>query len=144
MTYDPAADIAARYPAWVVRYASLGWGISEAMCHRSRVILLEAGDTSVRKRCSLAHALAHLDLGHGPVSSGFFETRQERTANELAARRLVGIQELATALSWTLSPTEVAADLAVDLPTLSIRFSSLSARERAVLQRTASRSIVAA
>ena len=134
MRYDPAVDLAARYPDWQIRYAALGWGIQEAMSRGSKVILLEARDTPAEQRCSLAHAVAHLDLGHRAVSPGFFDLRQEAEANDLAARRLIPLEDLASALSWTRSQAEVAAELAVDRPTLTVRCGRLAPHELAYLE----------
>lgn len=121
MTYDPGADAAARYPDWVIRHRRLGWGIPEVMCSKSKVILLEAGHSWAEKRCSLAHAVAHLDLEHFAGVSGIFDKRQESQANQLAARRLITLEAMAAALSWTRAPAEIAAELIVDRATLLVR-----------------------
>lgn len=136
--YDPAADLAARYPDWVVRRVHLGWGIHEVLSRPAGVILLECSDSPAQRRCSLAHAVAHLDRGHHAVPSGFFDARQEVDAHELAARRLVTVEALATALSWSTDPAEVASELVVDRPTLSARLRALGRAELAYLELRAS------
>jgi hypothetical protein len=135
--YDPQADAALRYPQWEVAKVQLGWGLTEVLSLRERVILLERADPPVVQRCSLAHALAHLDLGHSPVSallSGLFDRRQELEASLLAARRLIHVADLAEGLRWTASPSELAALLSVDPSTLSLRCARLDRRERALLE----------
>jgi hypothetical protein len=144
VTYDPLADLASRYPDWVVGFTALGWGIQEALSLRSKVILIEAGDPPAERRCSLAHAVAHLDLGHRAVAAGFFDARQELGASELAARRLIPLEALASALSWTRNPAEIASELLVDRPTLSLRWSRLARHELAYLQRQAGGRVEAA
>jgi hypothetical protein len=136
--YDPAADLAARYPDWVVRHACLGWGIHEVLSRPAKVILLEATDSPAQRRCSLAHAVAHLDRGHHAVPLRFFDARQELDAQDLAARRLITVAALAAALSWSSSPAEIASELVVDRPTLSARLRGLGRDELAFLELRAS------
>jgi hypothetical protein len=131
--YDPAADIAARYPGWRVAETTLGWGIREVMCRRSRVILLERAGPLEERRCSLAHAIAHLDLGHGPVS-GLFDVRQEAEASRLAALRLVPMERLAELVGWARSEQELALELGVDHATLRTRLAALGAAQLAHLR----------
>lgn len=132
--YHPGRDAAERFPDWVIRHRTLSHGIPEVMCRRRRVILIESQDTWPAKRCSLAHAVAHLDLNHQATASGTFDRRQEDHAHQLAARRLIGIDDLARALSWTRFITEVAAELEVDIRTLNTRQVHLHPSERADLR----------
>jgi len=136
LTYDPGADALARYPDWVIRHRHLG-GIPEVMCRRSKVILLEAGASRAERRCSLAHAVAHLDLGHTARRNKVIDKRQEAAANQLAARRLISIEQLAGVLRWTRDSHEIACELGVDLSTLRCRHQHLHPSERALLTRMA-------
>lgn len=137
MRYDPGADAARRYPGWVIRHRSLGGLIPEVLCPVRRVILIDSGQSRPERRCSLAHAVAHLDLGHQQTPLGHFERRQERDADQLAARRLIGIDHLAWAFTWTPWRTEVAQELDVDLATLICRERHLHPSEKHYLLRTA-------
>lgn len=136
MTYDPGADAAERYPDWVIRRRPLGWGLTEVLCKRSRVILLEAGTTTAQRRCCLAHAIAHLDLGHHAGSRDRYDRRQEAEADQLAARRLLPLESLVWALQWTHNPREAADELVVDLATLETRLAHLHPSERLRLRMT--------
>lgn len=127
--YDPELDAALRYPDWVVGQVHLGWGLHEVLSLRHRVVLVERSDSPAVQRCSLAHAVAHLDLGHGEAAPGFFDARQELEASLLAAKRLITIDHLSHALAWTASPAELAAELQVDPCTLALRCSRLTSRE---------------
>lgn len=110
-------------------------GIPEVLSRRNKVILLDQVQSRVERRCSLAHAVAHLDLGHANTPAGFFERRQEREADVLAARRLISIEQLAQVLCWTVDRGEVAAELQVDLPMLAIRERHLKQSEKRYLGR---------
>ena len=132
VSYDPAADLSGRYPDWIVEHVVLGWGIREALCHRSRVILLEVRDCAAGRRSSLAHAIAHLDLRHR-AAAGRVDLRQELEADRLAARRLIPLEALAQTLRWTRNEAEMAAELGVDRETLSARLTSLAIDEVARL-----------
>jgi Zn-dependent peptidase ImmA (M78 family) len=133
--YEPGRDAADRYPDWVIRHRALSHGIPEVMCRRRKVILIESAETWPAKRCSLAHAVAHLDLGHTTTPAGVFERDQEIDANQLAARRLITVEDLAAVLCWTRYDTEIAEELEVDLETLRTRKRHLHPSERAELQR---------
>jgi Zn-dependent peptidase ImmA (M78 family) len=133
VSYDPATDLAGRYPGWIVEHAVLGWGIREALCRNSQVILLEARDSAAERRSSLAHAIAHLDLEHRSAS-GRVDSRQEREADVLAARRLIPLEALADTLRWTRDEAEMAAELLVDRETLTARLTCLSEGELAALK----------
>lgn len=135
--YNPGTDAATRYPDWVIRHRPLGGVIPEVLCRRRRVILIESVHTWPEKRCSLAHALAHLDLRHAESNAGVFAHRQEVEANQLAARRLITIDDLADVLCWTRFRTEIASELEVDLPTLATREKHLHPSERHYLRRRA-------
>lgn len=135
LSYEPGADAALRYPGWVIRHRPLSHGIPEVMCRRRRVILIDSGSTWVEKRCSLAHAVAHLDLGHTHAPHDHFDRAQERDANQLAARRLITIEALAEVLSWTRHWTEIAQELDVDLATLRTREKHMHMSERGWLRR---------
>lgn len=87
-----------------------------------------------RRRCALAHAIAHLDLAHTPVGVDY-EAWQEREADKLAARRLIPLDALADALRWTRSTPEIAAELDVDVGILLARVDVIHPVERAVLIR---------
>ncbi|MCZ4498972.1 MAG: hypothetical protein JWQ74_1525 [Marmoricola sp.] len=135
LTYDPVADVAERYPEWFVGTAPLGGVIPEVLCLDRRVILVEQDQDPAAQRCSLAHAVAHLDLGHGRAVAGFFENREEADADCHAARLLISLEAFAEALSWTRSRIEVADELVVDLAILAVRERILTRAERTRLRR---------
>ncbi len=144
LTYDPVADVARRYPDWLVADADLGGLIAEVFCPARRVILLDHCLGPDVVRCSLAHAIAHLDLGHTHPVRGCFENREEAAANDLAARRLIPLDAYAAVLTWTRDPAEVAAELSVDGATLRVREARFTAAERRFVRRRTRRSDVPA
>lgn len=131
--YEPGRDAAERYPDWVIRHRPLSHGIPEVLCRRRKVILIESKDDWPSKRCSLAHAVAHLDLEHDVAATGHFDRIQEAEADQYAARKLITIDALAAVLSWTRFTTEVAEELQVDVRTLNTRQVHLHPSERAEL-----------
>lgn len=134
MRYEPGADAATRYPDWVIRHRDLG-RIPEVLCRRRRVILINSAHTWAAKRSSLAHAVAHLDLGHADTASSSFEKREEREADQLAARRLITLDALAEVLCWTRDYEEIAEELVVDVTMLKVREKHLHVAERHYLRR---------
>lgn len=135
LTYDPAADLASRYPEWVVGRADLGGLVPEVLCWVRQVILVDASSSPEVQRSSLAHAIAHLDLGHTRTIAGYFENREESRADELAAERLIPLEALADALRWSRDRNEVAGQLGVDLTMLQTRERGLRPAERRRLRR---------
>lgn len=129
LTYDPWTDAAVRFPDWVIRHRPL-FGIPEVLCRRRRVILLELGHDRSERRCSLAHALAHLDLDH-LSANGWWDARQEAAADRMAARRLMSAQQLADAAVWSANDAELASELGVDMHMLQVRARTLHPAERA-------------
>lgn len=133
LTYEPGSDAAARYPDWVIRHRPIG-GVPEVLCRARKVILIGTAQGPAARRCSLAHAIAHLDLGHAEVMSPQFEKREERAADKLAAERLISLDDLAVALAWTRDYDEIAAELRVDVATVKVREKNLTSGDRAYLK----------
>ncbi|MCK7676204.1 ImmA/IrrE family metallo-endopeptidase [Corynebacterium pygosceleis] len=62
-----------------------------------RVITIRRGLHPVEQLCTLAHELGHAYLEHQPGVGGWFDARQEREADEYAARMLIAPAEYALA-----------------------------------------------
>lgn len=133
LTYDPGADAARRHPDWVIRHRHL-LGVPEVMCVARRVILLENSASRAVRRSNLAHAIAHIDLEH-EATTGVLSSRQELAADKLAARRLIGVRELADAVVWAESFEELAHVLDVDERMLWVRGKYLHPPERHLVSR---------
>lgn len=125
--YDPGADAAERYPDWVIRKRRI-WPVPEVLCLRRRVILVDRDRSPATRRCALAHALAHLDLGHIPSSRP--EAVMEYEADLLAARRLISWPDLRATAQWAISDEEAARELHVTMPILRMRWVHLHPSER--------------
>jgi hypothetical protein len=84
VAYVPTFDLAKRWPDWTVHETTMVDGSTERFYPDSRLVLIDStGDTEWR----MAHALAHLDLGHA-AGTGAFTAQQEADATGLAALRL--------------------------------------------------------
>lgn len=125
--------MAARYPGWVVRHRRIA-PIPEVLCVRRRVILLDTEADRSARRCALAHAVAHIDLGHSP-ESGKTGRRYEAAADALAATRLIPLGRLADVLTWALGPDEVADELDVTEHMVRVRVRALSVVEKRMISR---------
>ncbi|MDD9207860.1 ImmA/IrrE family metallo-endopeptidase [Georgenia sp. 10Sc9-8] len=91
------------------------------------VIVLHPGQSQVLRRCTVAHELAHVELGHTGGCTG----TEERHARQLAARWLITMEQLLDALRWSEELQEVAEELWVDTDTLNARLDALTAAGRA-------------
>lgn len=100
-------------------------------CPRSDHFTLRSDLNQVERRCWLAHELAHRDLGHDGMVSGKREVaKQERAADELAARRLIRLPALVNILVWTDDPDEAADGLWVTRRLLDVRLETMLGGER--------------
>lgn len=121
--------MAARYPDWVVRHKRIA-PIPEVLCVRRKVVLVDTEAHRSARRCALAHAVAHIDLGHVP-ESGRAGRRYEDHADQLAARRLIPLDRLADVLTWALGPDEVADELDVTEHMVRVRVRMLGMEDKA-------------
>lgn len=117
----------------MVRHRSIA-PISEVLCLNRRVILIERDASPAQRRSALAHALAHLDLGHVP-GAGRAERRHEAAADALAASRLIPLDRLADVLTWALGADEVADELCVTERIVRARVLSLTVVEKAYISK---------
>lgn len=99
-------------------------------CPASRTILMRPGLSQTERRCHLAHELSHRDLEHSGCSDPAEQRRQEREADELAARRLITLDALTNVLLWTDDPGEAADGLWVTRHILDVRLESMYGGER--------------
>jgi Zn-dependent peptidase ImmA (M78 family) len=90
-------------------------------------IVMHPHQTQVQRRCTLAHELAHIELGH----TDGCRHRDEAAARELAARRLIDLDRLLAAWKWATSEAEMADELWVDTDTLRTRIETLTDDEKA-------------
>ncbi len=104
---------------------------------QKRVILVALHQPRDERRCALAHATAHLDLGHNEVMSPVIEAREENAADQLAARRLIPVDDLIDCARAGMTAEEVAAHLDVTSHTLQVRNAHLHPSKRAALRRAA-------
>lgn len=88
---------------------------------------MDPRQSQAQRRCTIAHELAHRELGH----AGACNPREEAQARHLASRWLITMTDLLAALAWTEHLEEVADELWVDLDTLTARLDGLTAGERA-------------
>lgn len=100
----------------------------------SRVIVLDSKLGQAERRCTLSHELVHVERGdHGPCATVWHEDKQERLVHEIAARRLIRLEDLALALIVSEHEAEQCEELWVDLGTLRARLAGLSPAEHAEL-----------
>ncbi len=122
-------------PAVIVEWRRLSDDLYAVTNGRDR-IWMDPRQSQTERRCTLAHEMAHIELGHVDGCTG----REEGQASRLAARRLIKVEHLADALLWSQNRHEVAEALWVDVDTLETRLAYLHPAERHyVTQRLAAR-----
>lgn len=97
-----------------------------ALTDGQRRIWMSPDQYQVQRRCTIAHEVAHVELGHTEGCTSY----DERAATELAARRLIPMERLLDGLRWTQEWEELADELWVDVDTLMARLDTLTDFER--------------
>lgn len=101
------------------------WGTTDG----SSAIWMEPRLLQVERRCTLAHELAHIDLGHTTKPT----VGEESAARRLAAQQLIEWDALVDAFRWAHNAIEAADELWVTPEVLEDRLRFLHPNERALL-----------
>ncbi len=129
VAWNPWRTLATRYShVTVVCEHELPRGI--AGLWRDDTIWLCRNLTQAERRSVLTHELIHIERGLPPRH---LLAREEDRVDELAARRLVRLTDLARGLHWTSNAHELAEELWTDAHTIRVRLDTLTAEERAWL-----------
>lgn len=88
-------------------------------------IWIDPRQRQAKRRCTIAHELAHIILDHVDGDIDWLE----READKWAARKLIQLAHLADALKWARNMEELAEELWVDMPTLETRLANLTPEE---------------
>ena len=142
---SPVDTVAAMYHPWgalqalgdsvVLVWRHLPAGVLAATDGRA-TIWMDPRQRQAKRRCTIAHELEHIRLGH----TGGCTPREDAAVDQLVARRLIAIDVLAAALTWTTQIDELADELVVDRATLQTRLEHLHPSEVHYLrQRVAAR-----
>ncbi len=101
-----------------------------------RSIRLCGSLNQAQRRSVLAHELVHIERGSEHTDSPH-EEQEERRVDEIAARRLIELDDLIEALVWTRGQpnSECAWELWTDVHTLTVRVKTLTADEREYIDR---------
>jgi len=129
MVYDPWRDAGERHAEVVIARTDCRPALG-AWIESAQVILLERTLERPERNFVLAHEIAHIDLGHKVTGHGWFDRRQERQADDLAARRMITVKSLAAAIRVSLCEEEVAEELGVTLEVAQRRMALLTDQEK--------------
>lgn len=111
-------------------FATLPAGVLGLTDHREHTITLAAGMTQAQRRSTIAHELEHAAR---PPFLRCYAAAEERVVDRLAARRLIGLEELVDACRWAHNLHELADECWVDEDTMRTRLEHLRPGERAEL-----------
>lgn len=96
----------------------------------SSAIWMESRMLQVERRCTLAHELAHIDLGHTTKTT----VAEENAARRLAAQKLIEWDALVDVFKWAHNAQEAADELWVIPEVLEDRLHFLHPNEKALLR----------
>jgi len=117
---------------FTLEWSQLPEGVLGITDYRRRTVTLALGMTEAERRCTIAHEVEH--ILRGPVPS-WFQAREEREIEAVAARKLIAIRDLAEALAWADDEAQVADELWVDVATVRARLARLRSAEQDYLRR---------
>ena len=117
---------------WVLEEAVLPAGRFGLVDWARRAVVVDCRLSEAQRRCTVCHELVHVERGPVPADP-WLAAREERAVEAEAARRLIGLEDLAGALAWSGRPAEGAEELRVDARMLGARLAGLDADERAWL-----------
>lgn len=126
-SHHPWRDLRSR-PHITLSWRDLPPGIRGATDGTS-AIWMEVDLLQVERRCTLAHELAHIDLGHTTETTD----QEENAARRLAAAKLIDWDDLVDAYRWASCMSEWADELWVTEDVLEDRLHFLHPHERALL-----------
>lgn len=114
-------------------------GLPEWYSPEHKHFIFQPGLLQVDRRCSLTHALAHMDLGHSGHDAGpeqiRMTIRQEIQADLQAARWLLpDLDLIGDALVWAQDVAEAAEELWVTEHLLTVRLAQMPGRHKAILR----------
>lgn len=126
-TWHPWREARARN--WLeIRFGDVGH-TTLAGCINGRRIQMADDLTQAERRCTIAHELVHDERRVYPRDA-VLRAREETAVHEIAARRLIELEDLIDVLRWARHAAEVADELWVDVPTLLALVRSLTDDER--------------
>lgn len=135
MTYDPWRDAAERHPGVHIERCDCQ-PFRGAWIPGEQVILLEQTMLRAERNEVLAHEIAHVDLRHAPTGHGWFDRRQERAADDLAAFRLLSVERIADAIvEGALGADEVSEAIEVPAHVVTRRVRQLTDAEKDYIKR---------
>lgn len=94
-----------------------------------KVIVVGTGQSAAMRRSVVAEELAHHKLGHRPCPCHIETARMELEARRWAARKLMSIEHLASAMACARCWADISADLEVDLVLVKERIGDLTDSE---------------
>ncbi|MCD1287288.1 ImmA/IrrE family metallo-endopeptidase [Brevibacterium sp. CCUG 69071] len=127
MTHHPWRDLRSRENV-TLSWRDLPPGMRGAT-DGSSAIWMEPDLLQVERRCTLAHELAHIDLGHTEKTT----VAEENAARRYAAQKLIDWDALVDAFRWAHNAHEAADELWVTPEVLEDRLRFLHPNERALL-----------
>lgn len=104
----------------------------------ARTVIVRPGLTRAVRRATLAHEVAHVEVHDSTEGTWWAQVdarHVEDCADEIAARRLLPLDELVDVLAVARSVDAVAVEMDVDVPTVRARIATLTAAERRYVER---------
>lgn len=105
MRYHPWRDLRDREHV-IVDWRAMPTGMHGAT-NGEDIIWMERDQLQVQRRCTLAHEIVHLDMGHTQCQ----DAATELFVRRVTARRLLSIKQLIPVALWTQSAEEAADEL---------------------------------
>lgn len=123
--YHPWRVFRDHFPDWTLAWHPMDGNLGLTTWH-DKTITLHPDQDQAQRRSTLAHELAHVE--RGPFDSACRDL-EERAVDDVAARRLITLDQLAGALVWAYDVVELAGELWVDVEIVRVRLANLTEAE---------------
>lgn len=134
-SYDPRADLDARYPHIRVLLWPLAGGARSALVPSRNLILVHDKLEAAAVASSLTHETVHLDRGDQcSLGCTVLDAKRERAVDREAAQRQIPWDRLVVVLQVDQDEHQHAQELGVDVETLRIRIEHLEGWQRELLE----------
>lgn len=126
--YHPWRELRDRGDTVVLHFTTFTDG-RVAATNGSNAIWIDQSLQQTARRCAIAHEQAHIDLGHTDCT----DPKQESSARQYAAQRLIDWDDLVDAFRWSHTVIEAADELWVTPEVFKDRLEHLTPIEGALL-----------
>ena len=141
-SWSPWRHLREHHPHVTIWETELPGDLLGCLDHNQNAVYVDSRLTCHEKRATVAHEVGHLELD--TCVNGLWTPAAEWKVNRWAARHLIPVEALASAMRWTSVVAELADELFVDEKTVRDRFRCMTDAEQDLIMALVGRFRLAA